>query len=217
MPIMWLRIRPLLTLAAVGAITAGTAGSLTASAGAPDDQAASVQRLFQAGSYEAAIQAVAADRQKGVETPDATFLGAQALLRLEQTDRAAAEFARLQSSTQPAWRLVGESGAALLDRNLSGAVDLARRATEADGDLSWAHYQLGLAASRQSDFATAARALERAIELKPDFAYSHYYAALAQQRQRQLSKSADHFETFLRLAPEAPERQAVLAIMRTLR
>jgi hypothetical protein len=55
------------------------------------------------------------------------------------------------------------------------------------------------------------------VELKPDFAYAHYYAALANQRQRQLPKAADHFNAFLRLAPDAPERSAVLAIMRTLK
>ena len=60
-------------------------------------------------------------------------------------------------------------------------------------------------------------AFTRAIELKPDFAYAHYYAALAYQRQRQLSKTAEHFDAFLRLAPDAPERSAVLAILRTIK
>ena len=213
----WPGFRSVVMLVAAAALAAGIPGRLRASSGALDEQAAGVQRLFEAGSYDAAVQAVAADRQRGVDAPDATFLATQALLRLEQTERAAAEFGRLQSSGQPGWKLIGDSGAALLAGNLAGAVDAARRATDAAGTLSWAHYQLGLAASRQSDYATAARALGRAIELKPDFAYSHYYAALAEQRQRQLSKSAEHFEAFLRLAPEAPERTAVLAIMRTLK
>jgi hypothetical protein len=37
------------------------------------------------------------------------------------------------------------------------------------------------------------------------------------QRQRQLPQAAEHFEAFLRLAPEAPERQAVQAVMRSLK
>jgi hypothetical protein len=37
------------------------------------------------------------------------------------------------------------------------------------------------------------------------------------QRLRQLPRSAEHFEAFLRLAPDAPERSAVLAIMKTLK
>ena len=54
-------------------------------------------------------------------------------------------------------------------------------------------------------------------ELKPDFAYAHYFAGLAYQRQRQLPKTADHFDAFLRLAPDAPERAAVAAILRTIK
>ena len=46
---------------------------------------------------------------------------------------------------------------------------------------------------------------------------AHYYAALAYQRQRQLSKTAEHFDAFLRLAPDAPERSAVLAVLRTIK
>jgi hypothetical protein len=53
--------------------------------------------------------------------------------------------------------------------------------------------------------------------MKPDFAYAHYYAALAYQRQRQLPKTAEHFDAFLRLAPDAPERSAVIAILRTIK
>ena len=64
---------------------------------------------------------------------------------------------------------------------------------------------------------TAVAGFSRTLELKPDFAYAHYYAALAHQRQRQLPRAAEHFDAFLRLAPEAPERSAVLAIMRTLK
>ncbi len=71
--------------------------------------------------------------------------------------------------------------------------------------------------AKASDWGTAIAALTRAIELKPDFAYAHYYAALANQRARQLPKAAEHFDAFLRLAPDAPERQAVQAIMRTLK
>ena len=80
------------------------------------------------------------------------------------------------------------------------------RAVEADGGNPFAHYQLGLSASKASDWGTAVSGFTKAIELKPDFAYAHYYAALAYQRQRQLPKTAEHFDAFLRLAPDAPER-----------
>jgi tetratricopeptide (TPR) repeat protein len=170
-----------------------------------------VQRLFQSGSYEQAVEAA----QGG--DPASTYLAAQSLLKLDRTDGANAEMTRLRASDQPAWRFVGESGEALIANDASRAVDLGRRAIEADGGNPFAHYQLGLAASKAADWGTAVAGFTRAVELKPDFAYAHYYAALAYQRNRQLPKSAQHFDAFLRLAPDAPERSAVLAILRTIK
>ena len=170
-----------------------------------------VQRLFQSGSYEQAVQAA------GEGDPASTYLAAQSLLKLERSDRATAEMSRLRASDQQAWRLVGESGEALIAGDAGRAVDLARRAIEADGGNPFAQYQLGLSASKANDWGTAVAAFSRAIELKPDFAYAHYYAALAYQRQRQLPKTAEHFDAFLRLAPDAPERAAVVAILRTIK
>lgn len=175
------------------------------------DQRAEVQRLFQSGAYEQVADA-ARDGD-----PASTYLAVQALLKLDRGDRAAAELTRLRGSENPAWRLIGESSEALVNNDAAGSLDLARRATESDGDNPFAHYQLGLAASKAGDWGTAVGAFTRAAELKPDFAYAHYYAALAHQRQRQLPRAAEHFEAFLRLAPDAPERSAVLAIMRTLK
>ncbi len=175
------------------------------------EQKPEVQRLFQSGSYEQAVDAA----REG--DPASTFLAAQSLLKIDRHDRASAEMARLRASDQPAWRLVGESGEALMANDAGRAVDLARRAVEADGDNPFAQYQVGLAASKGGDWGTASRAFTSALELKPDFAYAHYYAALAFQRQRQLSKTAEHFDAFLRLAPDAPERSAVVAILRTIK
>lgn len=175
-----------------------------------EGQKPEVQRLFQSGNYE---QVVEASRDAD---PASTYLAAQALLRLNRMDGVAAEFARLKEDG-PAWSLVGESGEALAANDAGRAVELARRATEADGNNPFAFYQLGLAASKATDWGTANGALARAIELKPDLAYAHYYGALVHQRMRQLPQAAAHFEAFLRLAPEAPERQAVQAIMRSLK
>ena len=113
--------------------------------------------------------------------------------------------------------MVAQSGEALVGGDTGRAVALARQATEADRDNPFAFYQLGLSASKASDWGTATTSFARAIEVKPDFAYAHYYAALAYQRARQLPRTAEHFDAFLRLAPDAPERQAVQAIMRTLK
>jgi len=139
------------------------------------------------------------------------------LLKLERAGEAGAEMARLRQSDQPAWRLIGESGEALIANDAGRAVDTARKETEADAGNPFAYYQLGLAASKAGDWGTAVAAFNKTLELKPDFAYAHYYAALAYQRQRQLPKTAEHFDAFLRLAPDAPERSAVVAILRTLK
>ena len=170
-----------------------------------------VQRLFQSGSYEQAAEA-ARDGD-----PASTYLGAQSLIKLDRSDRAVAEFTRLRASDNAAWRSIGESGEALVANDAGRAADLARRAIEADGNNPFAHYQLGLATAKASDWGGAVSAFTRAIELKPDLAYAHYYAALAYQRQRQLPKTAEHFDAFLRLAPDAPERGAVAAILRTIK
>ena len=193
------------SIVAVAAVLA-CSGSAIAAEQRPD-----VQRLFQSGSYEQAVEA-ARDGD-----PASTYLAAQSLMKLDRNDRAIAELTRLRASDNPAWRFIGESGEAMVNNDAGRAVDLAQRAIEADGGNPFAHYQLGLAASKAGDWGTSASGFTRAIELKPDLAYAHYYAALAYQRQRQLPKTADHFDAFLRLAPDAPERGAVIAILRTIK
>ena len=195
-----------LKMTAFAAVLLGLAAGSTLSAQKPE-----VQRLFQSGSYDQAVEA-AVDGD-----PASTYIAAQALLKLERSDRATAEMTRLRASDQPVWRFIGESGEALIANDGARAVEIARRAIEADGGNPFAHYQLGLAASKGSDWGTAVSGFTKAIELKPDFAYAHYYAALAYQRQRQLPKTAEHFDAFLRLAPDAPERSAVAAILRTIK
>jgi len=175
------------------------------------EQKPEVQRLFQSGSYEQAAEA-ARDAD-----PASTYIAVQSLLKLDRNDRAVAELTRLRANEQPSWRLIGESGEALIANDAGRAIELARKAIEADAGNPFGHYQLGLGAAKASDWGTAVSGFTRAVELKPDFAYAHYYAALAYQRQRQLSKTADHFDAFLRLAPDAPERSAVIAILRTIK
>jgi tetratricopeptide (TPR) repeat protein len=191
------------SLCAVAAVLAWSSSAMA--------QKPEVQRLFQSGSYEQAVDA-ARDGD-----PASTYLAAQSLVKLDRADQASAQLSRLKASDQPGWRLVGESGEALIANDAGRSVELARRAIEADGGNPFAHYQLGLAASKGGDWGGAVQGFTKALELKPDFAYAHYYAALAYQRQRQLSKTAEHFDAFLRLAPEAPERSAVVAILRTIK
>lgn len=206
MPIKCTLNRSIFAVVAVLAVELTLPGSaLTA------EQKPEVQRLFQSGSYEQAVDA-ARDAD-----PASTYLAAQSLLKLDRNDQAAAEMTRLRASDQPVWRLVGESGEAMIANDAGRATELARRAVEADGGNPFAQYQLGLSASKAGDWGGAVAAFTKTLEVKPDFAYAHYYAALAYQRQRRLPKTAEHFDAFLRLAPDAPERSAVIAILRTIK
>lgn len=197
--------RTIVALAAVCAVSNLLATSAFAG------QRPEVQRLFQSGAYDEAVQA------SQNADPASIYVAAQAMVKAEQADRAREQFSRLRANDNPAWQLIAQSGEALVGGDTGRGVQLARQAVEADGDNPFAFYQLGLAAIKATDWGSATAALGRAAELKPDFAYAHYYAALSYQRARQLPKAADHFDAFLRLAPEAPERQAVQAIMRTLK
>jgi tetratricopeptide (TPR) repeat protein len=195
------RNRSFLAVAASFAVWAAAGSSVGA-------QKPEVQRLFQSGSYEKAVEA-ARDAD-----PASIYLAAQSLLKLDRIDQARGELAKLDGD---GWRQIAESSEALLANDGGRAVEAARGAVETDGDNPFAHYQLGLSAAKVSDWGTAVSSFTRAVQLKPDFAYGHYYAALAYQRQRQLSKTAEHFDAFLRLAPDAPERSAVVAILRTIK
>jgi tetratricopeptide (TPR) repeat protein len=176
-------------------------------------QAVSVQKLFERGALEEAVQRAEGERGN----PESTYLAAQAFAKMENTGRANEEFARLRDAGDESWKAIGESGAALLGGDTGAAMNAAKRAVAANDNNSYAHYQIGLVANRQNDFQRAADAFERSVQLKPDFAYAHYYAGLANQRVRQIAKMSEHLETFMRLAPDAPERATVASILRTLR
>ena len=190
------------------ALVFAAAGTLHAA-----NQDASVQKLLERGALDEAVQRAAGER----DNPESTYLAAQALMKKEDAGRAGEEYARLREAADEAWKAIGESGAELLAGNTDAAMAAATRAVEVNGDHPFAHYQLGLVASRQENFQRAAEAFGRASELKPDFAYAHYYAGLANQRIKQIAKMSDHLETFLRLAPDAPERAGVMAMLRALR
>ncbi|MEW6322465.1 MAG: tetratricopeptide repeat protein [Acidobacteriota bacterium] len=168
-------------------------------------------KLFEAGRYdEVAERAESGD-------PEAAYLAAQGYIRLEQAAKAREMFARLADAEDDVWRLIAKSGTELLRGDAKAAVATARKAVAANDSLALAHYQLGLAASRAEDFKTASAAFGRAAELHPDFAYAYYYGGLAHQRLREIPQAAEDLRTFLTLAPDAPERGAVQAILRTLR
>ena len=180
---------------------------------AAQDPPPTVQKLLERGDLNEAVQRAEGER----ENPESTFFAAQAFAKMSDTGRTAEEYGRLRAVEDDAWRAIGESGVLLAQGDTAGAEQAARRAIDANGDNPYAHYQLGLVANRQSNFKQALDAFTNAIQRKPDLAYAHYYAGTASQRLKQIAKMSEHFELFLKLAPDAPERTAVAAILRTLR
>ena len=177
----------------------------------------SLQALFEAGAFEEVVKADPA--MVPSTSSEASYIRAQSFIRLNRLDEARAEFGKL-ASTGPdptPWSLVGESASAVLDANHALAVDKANQALALAPDAFHPHYQAGLAYSAGDQWAQASAAFARATELNPTFAYAHYHAGLAFSRIRQLDKVAHHLDYFLKLAPNAPERPAVMSMMRTLR
>jgi len=180
---------------------------------AQDPPTQSVQKLFERGALEEAVQRAESERGN----PESTFLAAQAFSKMNNNERAVEEYSRLRETGDESWRAIGESGALLTNGDMDGAMNAANRAAAANGDNPYAHFQIGLVATRQNNQERALEAYSRALELKPDLAYAHYYAGSASQRLRQMARMSEHFEIFLKLAPEAPERTAVAALLRTMR
>lgn len=179
-------------------------------------QGSSAQQLFESGQYDAALQAIGAQRDRGAGGPAETFLAGQVLLKMNQDDRARSEFRTLAGGGTP-WTLIGESALAILDGNNQRGLEAASQAAQAAPDSSQAFYQLGLAKARFDDWGGSADAFHRATELDADFAYAHYYSGLAYSRIKRVDRTSEHMERFLKLAPRAPERPAVETLMRTLR
>jgi tetratricopeptide (TPR) repeat protein len=172
----------------------------------------SVQKLLERGALDEAVQRAGRDRGN----PESTYLAAQALIKMNDDGGAGERYSQLGEMGED-WKAIGDSGRALLSGDVGGAESAANRAIDANGGNPFAHYQAGLVASKKNDFARAASEFARSVEIKPDFAYGHYYAGLAYQKLRQTAKMSQHLEAFLRLAPDAPERAAITAVLRTLR
>ena len=191
-----------------------TLGALTVfCAVAAADEQNSVQKLLERGSFQEAVERA----QSEGGNPESTYLAAQALMKMDNNGGAEERYSRLREDGDESWKAIGESGAKLLGGDLDGAMEAANQAIARNGDNAYAHYQLGLVAMRQNNSQRALEAFERALQLKSDLAYAHYYGGQAAQRVKQIAKMAEHFTLFVRLAPDAPERQTVQAILRTLR
>ena len=180
---------------------------------APSAQDDTPQKLFESGKYQEAVDKV---KSQSDAPKDQVYLRALAHRKLNQNDDAKEAFGALAGG-DGAWKEIGNSGTALIDGNLDGAAEAARKAVEADGNSAQARYQLGLVESARNNQPQAAEAFAKAAELDPQMAYAHYEAGMAFYKSKRVDRMAVYFENFLKLAPNAPERPAVQSIMRTVR
>jgi tetratricopeptide (TPR) repeat protein len=171
-----------------------------------------VQKLFESGQYQQVVEKTPADAP-----PDAQYRKALAQRKIDQHAQAKETLGSLSGAGE-AWSAVGESARAMIDGNLDGALEAAKKAIEHGGaELPQAHYQLGLVHDARGENAEAAAAFARAVELQPQMAYAHYMAGMSFYKAKRIDKMAGYFENFLKLAPTAPEAPAVQSIMRTVR
>jgi len=190
---------------------------LTASVAAAQARAPELtpQQLFESGKYQEAIDKI---KSQADAPPDQIYLRALAHRKLTQNDEAKEALGKLAAREEgSAWREVGRSGIALVDGDLDTAAAAAAKAVEIDGGLAEARYQAGLVASARNNQPQAAEAFAKAAELNPQMAYAHYEAGMAYYKIKRVDKMAVYFENFLKLAPNAPEKAAVLSIMKTVR
>ena len=191
-------------------LVAGFTTAIPLSTLAQDD---AVRQLFEAGQYQQAIDATADTTE-----PEALYVAAQSRQKLGATDEARDTYGQLAARPEAdVWHFIGLSGQQLLDGQTDAALEAAQQAAAMAGDLSAAHYQVGLVLARRRDWRGAADAFDRAAEMAPSHAYAHYYSGLMHYQAGRPDRMAIQFEQFLKLAPDAPERPEVLQIMRTVR
>jgi tetratricopeptide (TPR) repeat protein len=174
---------------------------------------ATVRKLFEAGHYQQVLEAAQGDADAPI-----LYTAAQSHQRLGANDQAMGLYQQLANRPEgDPWQLIGQSGMQLLQDQSDAALDSARRAVGAAGDLAEAHYQLALVLAKMQNWNEAAAEFDRTASLNPAHAYAQYYGGLMHYRANRPDQMAIRFERFLSIAPDAPERPEVLQIMRTVR
>lgn len=192
--------------------------AVEATSAAPPSTKADVRKLYEAGKYQDVVKAVPAVKASKADEPELQYLAAQSYQKLGKWSDVRKIYGQLAArGSKDAWRYIGQSGEALVDKKTSDAVKAAQKAVQLAPGNAHAQYQLGMAESVVPDFAKAASAFQKAALADPTFAYAHYYAAMSYYKLKRIDLMATHFEAFLKLAPNAPERPQVESIMKTVR
>jgi len=175
-----------------------------------------IQSLFEAGKYQQVIDQVSATEEP---QPADVYLAGQSARKLDPPDLDAARewFGRLADGDENPWTFIGRSASAVVDGDSNKARADAQQAVQLGPTEFYAQYQLGLAYAESRDYANAATTFEKATMMDPSFAYAHYYGGLSYYQVKRIDKMSNFFERFLKLAPDAPERPAIEALMRSVR
>ena len=175
--------------------------------------AAQVQKLFEAGQYQRVVQAAQPDAD-----PAVLYTAAQSHQKLGENDQALQTYGALAARGEgDVWHFIGLSAQQLMQDDTEGALASARQAVAMNGGMAETHNQLGLVLAKRQEWAAAAAEFDRVSEISPSNAYAHYYGGLMQYRANRPDRMANDFELFLKLAPDAPERPEVTQIMKTVR
>jgi len=190
-----------------------TIAALAIAASAVAQDAAQVQRWFEAGRFQQVTEAASP-----ASPPEVQFLAGQSFQKQNAPTQAAEAYQGLAALPESdAWHFVGRSAQLLLRNENDEALANAQRAVELNAGLTEAQYLLGLVYSKRGAWPQAAQAFDRASESDPGYAYAYYYGGLAHYRAGRPDRMATQFERFLKAAPEAPERPEVTQLMRTVR
>src|SRR5215510_11066214 len=149
------------------------------------------RQLFEAGKYQAAVDASAADA-----SPGAQYLKGLSFLKMNNAAAAKDAFAKVGGDE--AWQSVGQSAVALTDNNRDAALAAARAAVAKNPGLAEGQYQLGLVLDAAGDHAGAADAFAKATQVNPQMAYAHYYAGMSFYQAKRVDQMAVYFENFLK-------------------
>jgi len=192
-------------------------------------QELTVQQLFEAGEYQPLLDKVS---QEESPSPADLYLAGLSARKLPpppenepepdtRQEQARTWLGKLGSEGEDAeqdpWTFIRRSALAVGEHNGEEAVAAARRAVKLAPDNVYAQFQLGLAYGENKDMANAAKAFDQAIAADPMFAYAYYYAGNAYYQVKRTDKMINLFERFIKLAPDAPERPAIVALLRTVR
>lgn len=189
-----------------------------------------IDALIQAGQTDAARQALAQGRQRGLQGEAVEALadrleaiestpGVQeidALLALFNTGRYAEAATLAQSMTQRfpqhgfGWKILG-AAAKQMGRSADALVYMQRAAELSPGDAE-AHSNLGVTLKDLGKLDEAVTSYRSALQIKPDFVQAHYNLGIAFKQKGQLDEAEVSYRQALQITPDYAEAHNNLGI-----